>query len=72
MLASTFSIAQIVFAILLIAVVLLQQKGSGLGAAFGGAGSVYTTRRGVDRVLFRLTIVIAVLFFLVSLASVLF
>lgn len=65
------SIIQLVFSVLLIVVVLLQQKGAGLGAAFGGSGAMHTTRRGVDKVLFNATIAIAIGFLLISLASVL-
>ena len=69
MMSSIFSIIQIILAVILIVVVLLQQKGSGLGAAFGGSGTVYTTRRGVDKVLFQATIVISILFFLIALIN---
>ena len=61
------SIVQIVSAILLIVVVLMQQKGSGLGAAFGGSGNVYTAKRGLDKVLFRATIFTSIVFFGTSL-----
>lgn len=71
MLVTILSISQFVLAILLMAAVLLQQKGAGLGATFGGASNVYTTRRGIDKVLFQATIVISVLFFVVSIATVL-
>lgn len=63
-------IVQIVVAILLIIVILLQSKGSGLGSAFGGNSSVYLTKRGAEKKLFYTTIVLATIFFLVSLASV--
>lgn len=52
-----------VLAVLLIAAVLIQQKGSGLGAAFGGNNTMFSTRRGIDLMLHRATIVISVLFF---------
>jgi len=64
-----FAILQIVLAVALVTVILLQQKGSGLGSAFGGGGNVYNTRRGLDKTLFNITIVIAVLFFLVAIAN---
>ena len=67
MVSTILTVLQVTFALLLIALVLLQQKGSGLGAAFGGSSNIYTTKRGVDRVIFRLTIAIAILFFGVSL-----
>ncbi|MBU0546524.1 preprotein translocase subunit SecG [Patescibacteria group bacterium] len=61
-----FNIVQLVLALLLIITILLQQKGSGLGSAFGGSSNIYSTKRGVDKVLFQSTIVIAVIFFAVS------
>lgn len=62
-------ILQIVLAALLIGSILLQNRGAGLGSAWGGSGEMYGTRRGVEKLLFRATIVIAILFFLVSLLS---
>ncbi len=63
--------AQIVISVVLIGVILLQTRNSGLGSSFGG-DSIYKTRRGLDRTLFQMTIALAVLFGLISLASVLF
>jgi preprotein translocase subunit SecG len=60
------TIIQIILAILLTAAILLQQRGSGLSGAFGGEGSVYSTRRGAEKVVFFATIVIAALFFGIS------
>lgn len=60
---------QIVVSILLIASILLQQKGGGLGAAFGGDGQVYRSRRGIEKSLFITTIILAALFIGVALAS---
>ena len=65
------NIAQIVICIVLIGVILLQTRNSGLGSTFGG-DSIYKTRRGLDRTLFQLTIILAVLFGVISLISVLF
>lgn len=58
------SVAQIVLSVLLIGGILLQQRGAGLGGAFGGgdAGETYYTRRGAEKFLFRGTIAIATLF----------
>ncbi|MDP3982428.1 MAG: preprotein translocase subunit SecG [bacterium] len=53
---------QLLVAILLIVTILLQQRGSGLGAGFGGDSDVPTTRRGGERRLFLSSIVLAVLF----------
>lgn len=51
-------------AILMIACILLQQRGASLGAGFGSSGELYTTRRGLDKNLFEATIVLAVIFVL--------
>ena len=64
-------IAQIILAIALIAAILLQQRGTGLGGAFGGEVTAYRSRRGIERTLFRLTIVLAVLFVAFSLLNLL-
>jgi len=63
------SIAQIVLAVLLIAAIILQARGTGLGAAFGGGGNVFRTKRGAEKKLHQMTIVIAILFFGVALAN---
>ena len=65
------TIIQLILAVLLIAAILLQQRGSGLGSAFGGEGSVYSTRRGIEKILFSGTIIVAVLFFGISIARLL-
>jgi preprotein translocase subunit SecG len=56
-----FLIAQILIAIALIATVLFQLRGGGIGGIFGQADSVYRTRRGIESTLFKLTIILAVL-----------
>ena len=68
MLSKVFTIFQFGLALALVVVILLQQKGAGLGAAFGGSGNVFSTRRGIDKLLYQATIVISILFFGVSLA----
>lgn len=62
-------IAQTVLAILLILFIVLQHRGAGLGSAWGGGGELYATRRGMEKILFRLTIFVVVLFSLISLVS---
>ena len=64
-------VIQIILSITVIVFILLQPRGAGLGSAFGGssAGSVFKTRRGVERLVFNLTIVFVILFALVSLLS---
>ena len=59
-------IVQIVIAILMVVVILLQQQGSGLSDVFGGGGSTYHSRRGMEKVLFVFTIALAVLFVVVA------
>lgn len=55
-------IAQILVAIVLIVIVLMQVKGTGFGAALGGADQSFRTRRGIQRSLHRLTIVVIIVF----------
>ena len=63
---AVIQIVQIILGIALTVSILLQARGAGLGSVFGGTGTVFKTRRGIDRLLFRITIVFAVLFCLVS------
>ena len=63
-------IAQIVVAVLLMVFILIQQRGAGLGGIFGGEGGVYRTKRGIEKTLFILTIIFAVLFITSSVALV--
>jgi preprotein translocase subunit SecG len=60
-------LAQVVVSIGLMAAILLQSRGAGLGSAFGGDSSVYRSRRGVERRLYQFTIALAALFAIVSL-----
>jgi len=64
-------VVQIVLSIAVIAFILLQVRSAGLGSAFGGtsAGSVFKTRRGVERLVFNITIVFIVLFSVISVVS---
>ena len=64
-----FSVAQIVLSVVLILAILFQVRGGGLGGIFGQPDSVYRTRRGVERTLFRVTIALVVLFIIVSLMT---
>lgn len=66
-----FSVIQIVLAVVLTVLILLQAKGSGLGSAFGGEMGFYRTKRGFEKLLFRVTIVIAGLFIIASLIGLL-
>jgi len=53
-------VAQILIAIVLIASILSQLRGGGIGGIFGQADTVYRTRRGIESTLFKLTIILAV------------
>jgi preprotein translocase subunit SecG len=66
------NLIQIVISVALIILILIQSKGSGMGSLFGGGGDsgVYTTRRGVEKTLFNLTVVVALTFFLVAILNV--
>jgi preprotein translocase subunit SecG len=64
------NIVQVILAIVLIAVVLMQGKGSTMGGIFGGdTSSVYRTRRGFEKRLFQFTIGLASLFFVIALVN---
>ena len=67
---TAFQIVQILLAIVLIGAVLLQTRGSGFSAFGSSDSSIYRTRRGVERTLFQFTIGLAVIWVLVSIASV--
>lgn len=63
--------SQVILSVLLIAGILLQQKGTGLSSAFGGGSIEYSTKRGAEKIVFYTTIVIATLFIAVSIARIL-
>lgn len=60
--STILNIVLMIIAILLVASILLQSKGTGLGAAFGGGGNVYRTKRGAEKKLHQVTIVLSILF----------
>ncbi len=65
-------IAQIIVSIALVLAIVLQSKSAGLGGLTGGdTGGVFRARRGVEKTLFNITIGLAVVFFLISIANVL-
>jgi preprotein translocase subunit SecG len=66
------NVVQIFVSLVLIAVLLLQARGSGFSATFNSDSSIYRTRRGVERTLFNVTIILAVVFVVVSILSVAF
>lgn len=62
---------QIIVSILLIAAILLQSKGTGLGSTFGQSQELFRTKRGMEKILYTGTIVLTVLFLVFSLLSIL-
>jgi len=67
------NVAQIIIAVMVIVIILAQVQGGGLGGIFGGSGeSAFRSRRGIERTLFRFTIVVVVVFILLSILSVRF
>lgn len=65
------SAVQIILAIILVAVILLQTKGTGLGSTFGSELGFYGTKRGAEKILFIFTIVVASIFMLFLIIGVL-
>ena len=59
-------IANMVSAILIIVFILIQGKGAGVGSAWGGGGEMFQTRRGVEKITLRLTVIMIVIFFIIS------
>jgi len=60
--SNILTITQIITAVLMIAAILMQSGGAGLGAAFGGSNDIYTTKRGAEKTIFRATIIFSFLF----------
>ncbi len=70
--ARYLNVVQIILSAAVIALVILQSKGGGLSRMLGGEGGVYKTRRGFEKTLFNVTVVLMVVFFVFSLLSVMF
>jgi protein translocase SecG subunit len=66
------SIAQIVVALLLIIFILLQERGTALGSAFGGSGGFYATRRGIQKKIFWATCALGAVFIILALLNLVF
>ena len=65
-------LAQIVIAVLLVVLILLQQRGTALGSAFGQEGGFYATRRGVQKKIYWATVGCGALFIILALLNLLF
>jgi len=66
---SFFIILNIVLSVASVGLILMQGRGGGLGSAWGGGGEMFQTRRGIEKLTLRITVVCIILFFIVSLIS---
>lgn len=66
-----FQIGQVIISVLLIAAILLQGRGVGLGAAFGGGGDFYRTKRGLEKTIFIVTVILAIFFLTLGVINIL-
>lgn len=64
-----FSVALIVISIALVLAVMFQVKGGGMGGIFGQSSTVFRTKRGIEKTLFQLTIILVILFVVVSMLA---
>ena len=64
------NLVQVLISVLLVAAILLQQRGGGLSPVFGGEGGAYRTIRGMEKMVFRATIVLVILFLLTAILNV--
>ena len=62
-------IANIILSTLVVILILIQGRGAGLGSAWGGGGEMFQTRRGVEKLTLRLTVVLILLFFAISMIN---
>jgi len=62
-------IFNIIISIAIVALILIQGKGAGLGSAWGGGGEFYQSRRGIEKVTLRLTVFLIIVFLLLSLVN---
>ena len=60
------NIIQLISAIALIIAILMQNRGSGLGSAFGGEGNAYRSKRGIEKTLVKISIGLAIVFFVTA------
>lgn len=68
--ANSLRAVDVILALALITLILMQSRGTSLGSVFGQEGSVFHTRRGAEKILFNVTIAVAIGFVVVSLALV--
>ena len=70
--STVINITLMIVSILLVVVILMQNRGSGVSGVFGGEGNVYRTKRGAEKFLYYSTIVLAILFFGIGIYNTLF
>lgn len=68
--ANSLRTVELILAVALVVLILMQSRGTSLGSVFGQEGSVFHTRRGAEKILFNVTIAVAIAFIVVSLALV--
>ena len=66
---SILLLTNIVLSALVVILILVQGRGGGLGSAWGGGGEMFQTRRGVEKLTFRLTVILILLFFTISMIN---
>ena len=64
-----YTVLEIILSLLLIVVIIFQSRGNGGGMAFGGGGESYRSKRGLEKILFYVTIILAAFFALISILS---
>lgn len=62
-------ILNIALSIFIVILILIQGKGAGLGSAWGGGGEMFQTRRGIEKVTLRLTVILIIIFLAVSIVN---
>lgn len=62
-------IVNIILSVLIVILILIQGKGAGLGSAWGGGGEMFQTRRGIEKVTLRITVILIAIFFIVSIIN---
>ncbi|OGG14016.1 preprotein translocase subunit SecG [Candidatus Gottesmanbacteria bacterium RIFCSPHIGHO2_01_FULL_39_10] len=66
---SILLLTNIVLSALVVILILVQGRGGGLGSAWGGGGEMFQTRRGVEKLTLRLTVILILLFFTISMIN---
>jgi protein translocase SecG subunit len=64
-------ILSVILSVIIVSLILIQNKGAGLGGAWGGGGEMFQTRRGIEKITLNLTVIFIVIFFTVSLVKLL-